>query len=101
MRLPGRSGADRHSATKPDGTPSRLPAPPAWIRWLPAIYVVAILALEPITPEQWPVSFLLIALPVVAAYAHGPASVAAITVFAVVFEGVLAGTPCCAGRSVG
>ncbi|GAB2713646.1 PP2C family protein-serine/threonine phosphatase [Kitasatospora kifunensis] len=101
MRLPGRSGADRHSATTPGGTPPRVPAPPAWIRWLPAIYVAAILALEPITPEQWPVSFLLIALPVVAAYAHGPASVAAITVFAVVFEGVLAGTPCCAGRSVG
>ncbi|MCQ4079400.1 serine/threonine-protein phosphatase [Streptomyces sp. RB6PN25] len=71
------------------------------MRWLPAIYVAAILVLEPITPVQWPVSFLLIALPVAAAYAHGPASVAAITVFAVIFEGVLAGTPCCAGRSVG
>ncbi|MFG2917291.1 PP2C family protein-serine/threonine phosphatase [Kitasatospora sp. NPDC048298] len=50
---------------------------------------------------QWPVSFLLIALPVVAAFAHGPAFVGAITVFAVIFEGVLAGTPCCAGRVVG
>ncbi|MEV7184372.1 PP2C family protein-serine/threonine phosphatase [Kitasatospora sp. NPDC093102] len=78
-----------------------MPAPPAWIRWLPAIYVAVILALEPITPVQWPVSFLLIALPVVAAYAHGPAFVVAITVFAVLFEGVLAGTPCCAGRAVG
>ncbi|MFJ9446009.1 PP2C family protein-serine/threonine phosphatase [Kitasatospora sp. NPDC101235] len=78
-----------------------MPAPPAWIRWLPAIYVAVILALEPITPVQWPVSFLLIALPVVAAYAHGPAFVAAITVFAVIFEGILAGTPCCAGRAVG
>ncbi|MGW2248666.1 PP2C family protein-serine/threonine phosphatase [Kitasatospora sp. NPDC001660] len=78
-----------------------MPAPPAWIRWLPALYVAAILALEPITPVQWPVSFLLIALPVVAAYAHGPAFVATITVFAVLFEGLLAGTPCCAGRDVG
>ncbi|MGW3076539.1 MULTISPECIES: PP2C family protein-serine/threonine phosphatase [unclassified Kitasatospora] len=78
-----------------------MPAPPAWIRWLPAIYVAVILALEPITPVQWPVSFLLIALPVIAAFAHGPAFVGAITVFALVFEGVLAGTPCCAGRAVG
>ncbi|MFD9002398.1 PP2C family protein-serine/threonine phosphatase [Streptomyces sp. NPDC059582] len=71
------------------------------MRWLPALYVGVILAVEPVTPVQWPVSFLLIALPVVAAYAHGPVAVAAITVFAVVFEGVLAGTPCCAGRSLG
>jgi serine phosphatase RsbU (regulator of sigma subunit) len=71
------------------------------MRWLPAFYVAAVLALEPVTPVQWPVSFLLIALPLVAAYAHGPVVVAAITVFAIVFEGVLAGTPCCAGRSVG
>ncbi|MGW2374100.1 PP2C family protein-serine/threonine phosphatase [Kitasatospora sp. NPDC001683] len=78
-----------------------MPAQPVWIRWLPAIYVATILALEPITPVQWPVSFLLIALPVVAAYAHGPAFVATVTVLAVVFEGVLAGTPCCAGRDVG
>ncbi|MFJ5273394.1 PP2C family protein-serine/threonine phosphatase [Streptomyces sp. NPDC088358] len=71
------------------------------MRWLPALYVAFLLVLEPVTPVQWPVSFLLIALPLVAAYAHGPVVVAAVTVFAVVFEGVLAGTPCCAGRSVG
>ncbi|MEU1458378.1 PP2C family protein-serine/threonine phosphatase [Streptomyces avermitilis] len=71
------------------------------MRWLPAFYVAAILVLEPVTPVQWPVSFLLIALPVIAAFAHGPATVAAITIFAVAFEGVLAGTPCCAGRSTG
>ncbi|MDF3294241.1 PP2C family protein-serine/threonine phosphatase [Streptomyces silvisoli] len=71
------------------------------MRWLPAIYVAAVLVLEPVTPVQWPVSFLLIALPVVAAFAHTPAVVAGITIFAVTFEGVLAGTPCCAGRSVG
>ncbi|MFJ9012530.1 PP2C family protein-serine/threonine phosphatase [Streptomyces canus] len=71
------------------------------MRWLPAFYVAGVLVLEPITPVQWPVSFLLIALPVVAAYAHRPVGVAAIAVFAVVFEGVLAGTPCCAGRMVG
>ncbi|MER6127934.1 PP2C family protein-serine/threonine phosphatase [Streptomyces sp. NPDC001795] len=78
-----------------------MPAPPLWMRWLPVLYVAAILVLEPVTPVKWPVSFLLIALPVIAAFAHGPAAVAAVTVFAVVFEGVLAGTPCCAGRSVG
>ncbi|MFD0508855.1 PP2C family protein-serine/threonine phosphatase [Streptomyces chiangmaiensis] len=78
-----------------------MPVPPSWMRWLPAMYVLAVLALEPITPVQWPVSFLLIALPVVAAFAYGPVTVAALTVFAAVFEGVLAGTPCCAGRSVG
>ncbi|MBL1097422.1 serine/threonine-protein phosphatase [Streptomyces sp. 205] len=71
------------------------------MRWLPAIYVAVILVVEPITPVQWPVSFLLIALPVVAAFSHGPVTVAAITVFAVGFEATLAGTPCCAGRSVG
>ncbi|WP_345041692.1 PP2C family protein-serine/threonine phosphatase [Streptomyces sannanensis] len=71
------------------------------MRWLPALYVAAVLVLEPITPVQWPVSFLLVALPVVAAFAHGPATVAAVTIFAVAFEGVLAGTPCCAGRAVG
>ena len=79
----------------------QVPAPPAWMRWLPALYVAAILAVEQITPVEWPVSFLLIAMPVIAAYAHGPVTVAAVTVFTVVFEGVLAGTPCCAGRSVG
>ncbi len=94
MRLPGRRGAESR------GT-GRLPAPPGWMRWLPALYVVAVLVIEPITPVQWPVSFLLIALPVVAAFAHGPTVVAGVTVFAVAFEAILAGTPCCAGRSVG
>ncbi|MFK4150056.1 PP2C family protein-serine/threonine phosphatase [Streptomyces sp. NPDC004065] len=78
-----------------------MPAPPLWLRWLPAFYVAMVLAIEPITPVEWPVSFLLIALPLIAAYAHGPAVVAAVAVFALAFEGVLAGTPCCAGRSVG
>ncbi|MFR9793237.1 PP2C family protein-serine/threonine phosphatase [Streptomyces sp. MB22_4] len=71
------------------------------MRWLPVFYVAAVLLLEPITPVDWPVSFLLVALPLVAAFAHGPAFVAGATAFAVVMEGVLAGTPCCAGRSVG
>ncbi|MCX4791304.1 MULTISPECIES: PP2C family protein-serine/threonine phosphatase [unclassified Streptomyces] len=77
-----------------------MPAAPAWMRWLPAFYIAGILVIEPITPVQWPVSFLLVALPVIAAFAHGPAVVGALTVFAIVFEGVLAGTPCCAGRPV-
>lgn len=71
------------------------------MRWLPVLYVAGLLVLEPITPVQWPVSFVLIALPLVAAFAHGPAVVALTTLFAIAFEGVLAGTPCCAGRAVG
>ena len=31
------------------------------MRWLPALYVAFLLVLEPVTPVQWPVSFLLIA----------------------------------------
>ncbi|MFJ9818469.1 PP2C family protein-serine/threonine phosphatase [Streptomyces sp. NPDC101151] len=71
------------------------------MRWLPVLYIVALLALEPLTPVEWPVSFALIAVPLVTAFAHGPVVVAGATAFAVVLEGVLAGTPCCAGRSVG
>ncbi|WP_431771348.1 PP2C family protein-serine/threonine phosphatase [Streptomyces cucumeris] len=104
MRRPGRGGAGhgghRQAPRLSDGGLG-IPSPPAWMRWLPLIYVAVILAVEPITPVEWPVSFLLIALPVVAAFSHGPLSVAGITVFAVCFVGVLAGTPCCAGRSVG
>ncbi|MEU2060291.1 PP2C family protein-serine/threonine phosphatase [Streptomyces sp. NPDC013455] len=98
MPKPGPAGRDPECGA---GVRTRLPAPPAWMRWLPALYVVAVLLLEPVTPVEWPVSFLLIALPLVAAFAHGPVVVAGTTVFAVVMEGVLAGTPCCAGRAVG
>ncbi|MEV6837801.1 PP2C family protein-serine/threonine phosphatase [Streptomyces sp. NPDC051133] len=85
------------------GTATRagLPAPPVWLRLLPVLYVVAVLLVEPATPVDWPVSFVLIAVPLVTAFAHGPVVVGAATVFAIVLEGVLAGTPCCAGRSVG
>ncbi|MGW2933933.1 PP2C family protein-serine/threonine phosphatase [Streptomyces sp. NPDC001156] len=71
------------------------------MRWLPAMYVAIVLAIEPVTPVQWPVSFLLIALPLVAAFAHGPTTVAVVMVCAIALEALLAGTPCCAGRSVG
>ncbi|MFJ3306480.1 PP2C family protein-serine/threonine phosphatase [Streptomyces sp. NPDC086549] len=71
------------------------------MRRLPVFYVMAVLLLEPVTPVQWPVSFVLIALPLVTAFAHGPAVVALAAVFALVFQGILAGTPCCAGRDVG
>ncbi|WP_428985924.1 PP2C family protein-serine/threonine phosphatase [Streptomyces pyxinicus] len=71
------------------------------MRWLPVLFVAGLLALEPVTPVDWPVSFVLIALPLVAAFAHGPLVVGGTTVFAILFLGVLAGTPCCAGRSVG
>ncbi|WP_435852082.1 PP2C family protein-serine/threonine phosphatase [Streptomyces rubradiris] len=71
------------------------------MRRLPVLYVAAVLLLEPATPVEWPVSFVLIALPLVTAFAYGPVAVAGATVFAVLLEGVLAGTPCCAGRPVG
>ncbi|QTD96122.1 Phosphoserine phosphatase RsbP [Streptomyces cyanogenus] len=93
-----------HTGREPEdgaGARTQLSAPPAWMRWLPALYVAALLVLEPLTPVEWPVSFVLIALPLVTAFAHGPVAVAGATVFAIVLEGVLAGTPCCAGRSVG
>ncbi|MEV8479645.1 PP2C family protein-serine/threonine phosphatase [Streptomyces sp. NPDC051173] len=93
----GGGPSGRHAARLSDAG-LQMPAPPAWMRWLPAAYVAVVLLLEPVTPVQWPVSFLLIALPVVAAYTLGPVGVAAVTVFAIAFEGVLAGTPCCAGR---
>ncbi|KPC58641.1 serine/threonine protein phosphatase [Streptomyces chattanoogensis] len=70
------------------------------MRWLPPAYVAFVLLLEPALPMQWPVSFLLIALPVTAAYTLGPVSVAAVTVVAVAIEGTLAGTPCCSGRNI-
>ncbi|MEU5421057.1 PP2C family protein-serine/threonine phosphatase [Streptomyces sp. NPDC001407] len=94
----GGSASGRHAA-RLSNTGLEMAAPPAWMRWLPAAYVAGVLLLEPVTPVQWPVSFLLIALPVVAAYSLGPFGVAAVTVFAIAFEGVLAGTPCCAGRA--
>jgi hypothetical protein len=92
--------AERRRAARLSDSGLAVPVQPAWMRWLPAAYVAAVLLLEAITPAQWPVSFLLIALPVIAAFTFGPVAVAAISVFAVVFEGTLAGTSCCAGRNV-
>lgn len=101
MRHGHTSHADRHESPAGSTARTRLPAPPVWLRRLPALYLVVVLLIEPVTPVDWPVSFLLIALPLVAAFAHGPLVVGCATGFAVLFEGVLAGTPCCAGRSVG
>ncbi|WP_234020638.1 PP2C family protein-serine/threonine phosphatase [Streptomyces sp. 142MFCol3.1] len=102
MRWRGRAGTATPGSAQPGGIDRlRVPAPPAWMRWLPALYVAFVLILEPLTPVQWPVSFLIIALPVIAAFAHGPIAVAAITLAAIGLEGILAGTPCCAGREVG
>ncbi|MFK0150561.1 PP2C family protein-serine/threonine phosphatase [Streptomyces sp. NPDC090493] len=84
-----------------DGPNPPLPAPPAWMRWLPVLYVAAVLLIEPVTPVQWPVSFVLIALPLVTAFAHPPVVVAVATVFGIGLELLLAGTACCAGRAVG
>ncbi|MFF4947896.1 PP2C family protein-serine/threonine phosphatase [Streptomyces chattanoogensis] len=95
MMRPGRGPLTGRPTALLDDHGFEAPRPPAWLRWLPLAYVVVVVLLEPVTPTPWPVSFLLVALPVTAAYTLGPVSVAAITVFAVVLEGVLAGLACC------
>ncbi|MCX4546119.1 PP2C family protein-serine/threonine phosphatase [Streptomyces sp. NBC_01565] len=65
-------------------------APPAWMRWLPFAYVAFVLLLEVTLEEEWAVSFFLIALPAIAAYAYGPVAVAAFTLLAILLEGALA-----------
>ncbi|MFE9611622.1 PP2C family protein-serine/threonine phosphatase [Streptomyces sp. NPDC006012] len=93
MRLPGRAPRAGDSGRTGSG-----PAP--WLRWLPAGYVALVVVLELFTPGQWPVSFVLVALPLLAAFAHSPAVVAGLTVFAVLLEWLLTDSPCCAGREV-
>lgn len=101
MNVPGHSSDEQYEPLPGLNGSQVLPELPAWVRWMPLAYVAAILAIEPMTPADWPVSFALIALPLVAAFGHGFVAVAVITVLAIAFEGVLAGTPCCAGRDVG
>ncbi|MEV7512776.1 PP2C family protein-serine/threonine phosphatase [Streptomyces sp. NPDC089922] len=64
--------------------------PPAWMRWLPFAYVALVLCLEVGIRAEWAVSFFLIAVPAIAAYAYGPFVVASLTVFAILLEGFLA-----------
>ncbi|AWN30141.1 PP2C family protein-serine/threonine phosphatase [Streptomyces sp. NEAU-S7GS2] len=99
-RGPDRGRAAGRLAEVVDSRGFEVARPPAWMRWLPVAYVVFVLLLETVTPPPWAVSFLLIALPVIAAYTLGPVAVAAATVFAVVLEGVVAGTPCCTGHNI-
>lgn len=99
-RGPDRGRAAGRLAEVVDSRGFEVARPPAWMRWLPVAYVVFVLLLETVTPTPWAVSFLLIALPVIAAYTLGPVAVAAATVFAVVLEGVVAGTPCCTGHNI-
>ncbi|MGW0081093.1 hypothetical protein [Streptomyces sp. NPDC003393] len=68
-----------------------VPTPPAWMRWLPAAYIVFVVVLGLLLPSHWATSFLLIALPTLAAYTLGPGPVLALTVVAIVLEGVIAG----------
>ncbi len=98
--IAARAGRHREARLSDTDTCLSVPTAPTWMRWLPAAYVAAVLLIEAVTPVQWSVSFLLIALPVVAAFTYGPAGVAAITAVAVGFECLLAGTPCCAGRDI-
>ncbi|GGS32168.1 membrane protein [Streptomyces nojiriensis] len=85
--------------TRPDTPPTaaaddgfRPAAPPAWTRWLPFLYTALVLLLEAALHKEWAVSFFLIALPAIAAYAFGPAAVAAFTALAILLEGSLAAT---------
>ncbi|MFE7317571.1 PP2C family protein-serine/threonine phosphatase [Streptomyces sp. NPDC057555] len=100
MKPPGRGRPQQRLSGLVDSNGFEVPTVPAWMRWLPGLYVVAVLLLEFVTPTQWAVSSLLIAVPVLAAFTHGPVGVAVVTVFAVVLEGVLAGTPCCTGHNI-
>ncbi|MEU6865397.1 PP2C family protein-serine/threonine phosphatase [Streptomyces sp. NPDC046876] len=77
-------------AVTPEQSGFRPAVPPAWTRLLPFVYVAFVLLLEATLQKEWAVSFFLIALPAIAAYAYGPAVVAALTVFAIALEGVLA-----------
>lgn len=100
-RLPGRHGrrAGRRAEIV-DDSGLATPRPSTWMRWLPFAYVAFVMLLESLAPTPWGVSFLLIALPVVAAYALGPVGVAAFTVVGITLEGVVAGTPCCTGHNL-
>ncbi|MGW7488969.1 PP2C family protein-serine/threonine phosphatase [Streptomyces sp. NPDC054786] len=99
-RRPGRDRGAGGFTEIVDNSGLAVPRPPVWMRWLPAAYVAFVMLLETVTPTPWAVSFLLIALPVIAAYALGPVSVAAFTVVAIALEGVVAGTPCCTGHNL-
>ncbi|MFB7631031.1 PP2C family protein-serine/threonine phosphatase [Streptomyces sp. NPDC056149] len=100
MSQSGRGRPTQRLSGLVDSNGFEAPTVPAWMRWLPALYVLIVLLLEFVTPTQWAVSSLLIAVPVLAAFTHGPVGVAVVTVFAVALEGVLAGTPCCTGHNI-
>ncbi|MFD4919324.1 PP2C family protein-serine/threonine phosphatase [Streptomyces virginiae] len=89
---PGGGGRTRPDAPLTADTDEgfRPTPPPRWMRWLPFLYVALVLLLEIALREEWAVSFFLIALPAIAAYAYGPAVVAALTVLAILLEGLLA-----------
>ncbi|MFF8899030.1 PP2C family protein-serine/threonine phosphatase [Streptomyces lydicus] len=99
-RRPGRGRPAGARAGTVENSGLEVPRRPAWMRWLPLAYLVFVMVLETLTPTDWAVSFLLIALPMVAAYTLGPLGVAAVTLCALVLEGVVAGTPCCTGHNL-
>ncbi|MFI7091590.1 PP2C family protein-serine/threonine phosphatase [Streptomyces lydicus] len=99
-RRPGRGRPAGTRAGTVENSGFEVPRRPAWMRWLPLAYLVFVMVLEALTPTDWAVSFLLIALPMVAAYTLGPLGVAAVTLCALVLEGVVAGTPCCTGHNL-
>lgn len=99
-RPPGAGRRGRRRAEIVDHSGLAVPRPPAWMCWLPAGYIAFVMLLETASPTPWAVSFLLIALPVIAAYALGPVGVAVYTVVGIALEGVVAGTPCCTGHNL-
>jgi hypothetical protein len=84
----GRTGGRLATAEANNGFAS--PSPPAWAHWLPAAWIALVIVLSLLLPHTWAVSFLLIALPTLAAHALGPVKVAALTVIALALEVTLA-----------
>ncbi|WP_395296450.1 PP2C family protein-serine/threonine phosphatase [Kitasatospora hibisci] len=64
--------------------------PPRWVAWVPVLLVVLDLVFEAVVPGAVAAGFLLIALPVVVAFSHGPTATAAATVGTIALQLVLA-----------
>ncbi|GGV15933.1 PP2C family protein-serine/threonine phosphatase [Streptomyces spectabilis] len=71
-----RPAVGRRSARDPDW-PSRAPTPP-WMRWPAPVLLVLTVVIQVLTPKTLDLSFLLAAVPPLAALAYGPAATALI-----------------------
>ncbi|WP_432164674.1 PP2C family protein-serine/threonine phosphatase [Streptomyces sp. bgisy031] len=90
MRLPDLLSSRPSQACAPTDSRYGVARPPAWVRFLPATLVSADLLLDGTFPQHLAAGFLLIPLPVVAAFAAGPTVTAAFTVLALALEILLA-----------